>query len=38
VVSAWMGGTIGAPVDIDLKTVRTQIRAFDATGREIPVS
>ncbi|HEY8789428.1 MAG TPA: hypothetical protein VIM10_09905 [Actinopolymorphaceae bacterium] len=38
VVSAWMGGTIGAPVDIDLKTVRTQIRAFDATGRELPVS
>jgi len=38
VVSAWMGGTIGAPVDIDLKTVRTQLRAFDATGRELAVS
>jgi hypothetical protein len=38
VVSAWMGGTIGSPVDIDLTTVRTQIRAFDATGRELSVS
>jgi hypothetical protein len=38
VVSAWMGGTIGSPVDIDLTTVRTQIRAFDAAGRELPVS
>jgi hypothetical protein len=38
VVSAWMGGTIGAPVDVDLKTVRTQIRAYDATGHEVPVS
>lgn len=37
VVSAWMGGTIGAPVDIDLKTVRMQLRAFDATGRDLPV-
>jgi hypothetical protein len=38
VVSAWMGGTIGAPVDIDLTTVRTQVRAYDATGHEFPVS
>lgn len=37
-VSAWMGGTIGAPVDIDLKTVRTQVRAFDASGHELAVS
>lgn len=37
-VSAWMGGTIGAPVDIDLKTVRTQVRAFDASGHELTVS
>jgi hypothetical protein len=38
VVSGWMGGTIGTHMDIDLKTVRTQLRAFDATGREVPVS
>lgn len=38
VVSAWMGGTIGSPVNIDLTTVRRQLRAFDATGRQIPVS
>jgi hypothetical protein len=38
VVSAWMGGTIGAPVDVDLRTVRTQLRAFDVAGRELPVS
>jgi hypothetical protein len=38
VVSAWMGGTIGSPVNIDLTTVRTQIRAFDAGGGELPVT
>jgi hypothetical protein len=37
IVSAWMGGTIGVPVDIDLTTVRTQVRAFDAGGHELRV-
>lgn len=37
IVSAWMGGTIGSPVDIDLSTVHTQVRAFDAGGRELRV-
>ncbi len=37
VVSAWMGGTIGAPANIDLTTVRTQLHAYGATGRELPI-
>jgi len=37
VVSAWMGGTIGAPAHIDLMTVRLQFRAYDATGHPLPL-
>ena len=37
VVSAWMGGTIGMAENIDLSTVRTQLKAYDRAGRELRV-
>ncbi len=37
VVSAWQAGSVGNPEQVDLRTVRTQIRAYDVDGHRLAV-